>query len=71
MTERDAIKTVVEKSITRTVDIEVLRKWAKERYEISYTGSEYSGPEMRDFYKGKCVAYWEMIRKLDELEVNG
>lgn len=32
MTERDLIRSVVEKSITLKVDIEELRKWAKEKY---------------------------------------
>ena len=72
MTERDAIKKVVEQSITRTADIEVLRKWAKERYEecsnaryIPTTDESYAQLE------GKMLAFREMISKLDELEVNG
>ncbi len=61
MTERDAVKQVVEKSITRTVDIEVLRKWCKEEYYAAIMfGAE-----------GRANAFRAMIGKLDELEVDG
>ena len=70
MTERDAIRQVVEQSITTKVDIETLRKWCKERYEKSIERYEDCNPNRSDYYKGQFVAYREMIRKLDELEVN-
>lgn len=72
MTERDLIREVVEKSITRTVDIEVLRKWAKEKYaEACLAYDPDLGNERRKIYfEGKIDAFREMIQKLDELEGN-
>lgn len=74
MTERDLIKQVVEKSITRTVDIEVLRKWCKEQNEKARKlGNEASLKDNMKFvneYFGEARAYWNMIQHLDELEVN-
>lgn len=66
MTERDAIKTVVEKSITLTTEIEPLRAWCKERYEKAHIW-EMKGDVGK---AGEACAYFEMIMKLDELEVS-
>ena len=67
MTERDAIKQVVEQSITRTVDIEILRKWAKEQYsEASKPSNTTSRPG--EFNAGRASAFALMIMKLDEME---
>lgn len=67
MTERDAIKAVVEQSITRTVDIEVLRKWAKEQYsEASKPSNTTSRPG--EFNAGRASAFAMVIMRLDELE---
>lgn len=68
MTERDAIKQSVEKFITRTVDIVVLRKWCKEKYE-EYSNARYI-PTTDESYarlEGKILAFSEMIQKLDAL----
>ena len=69
MTERDAVKQVVEQSITLKADIEELRKWAKEGYAEAVRerdgylfGSTYS------FYEGEAHAYGRLIQKLDEIE---
>ena len=68
MTERDAIKQVVEQSITAKVDIEVLRKWAKEQYsEANKPSNTTSKPG--DFDVGRASAFAATIMKLDELEV--
>lgn len=67
MTERDLIKQVVEKSITRTVDIEVLRKWAKEQYE---RWLKYTRETRTPYDKGYIDCLRDTIKKLDELEVN-
>ncbi len=63
MTERDAVKQVVEQSITTKVDIEVLRKWAKEMYS-----GAIEIIDARDFHLGRAAAFAEMIKKLDEME---
>ena len=68
MTERDLIRKVVEQSITRTVDIETLRKWAKEQYsEASKPSNTTSRPG--EFNAGRASAFALMIMKLDEMEV--
>ena len=67
MTERDAIKQVVEQSIITKVDIEVLRKWAKEQYsEASKPSNITSKPG--EFNAGRASAFAMVIMKLDELE---
>lgn len=63
MTEREAIKSVVEKSITTKVDIEELRKWLKYRYEYNITCRKNT-----QFNCGEAYAYLKVIQKLDELE---
>ena len=69
MTERDAVKQVVEQSITTKVDIEVLRKWAKEQYsEASKPSRTTSKPG--EFNAGRASAFAATIMKLDELEGN-
>ena len=65
MTERDLIKQVVEKSITKTADIEILRKWAKSEYEEA---SKLAKTEVNVYYAGVADAYFEMIQELDSLE---
>ena len=67
MTERDAIKEVVEQSITTKVDIEILRKWAKEQYsEASKPSNTTSRPG--EFNAGRASAFAMVIMKLDEME---
>lgn len=67
MTERDLIRKVVEQSITTKVDIEVLRKWAKEQYsEASKPSNTTSRPG--EFNAGRASAFALMIMKLDEME---
>ena len=67
MTERDAIKEVVEQSITTKVDIEILRKWAKEQYnEASKPSNTTSEPG--EFNAGRASAFAMVIMKLDEME---
>ena len=70
MTERDLIREVVEQSITTKVDIEILRKWAKEQYsEASKPSNTTSRPG--EFNAGRASAFALMIMKLDEMEVKG
>ncbi len=67
MTERDAIKKVVEQSITRTVDIEVLRRWAEERYSEASKPSNTTRDD-KEFRAGRASAFAMVIMKLDEME---
>lgn len=66
MTERDLIRQVMEKSIIRTVDIEILRRWAKARYEEARRGMEESN---ETYLVGKADAFYSMLSFLDSLEV--
>lgn len=69
MTERDAIKSVVEKSITRT---EELRTWAMaKREEAEDVCKNLPNEWGRLEYGGRFDAFNEMIQKIDELEANG
>ena len=70
MTERDAIKQVVEQSITTKVDIETLRKWCKVKLEDSVRKYKDKDLGLRCYHRGQLFAYGEMIMHLDELEVN-
>lgn len=67
MTERDAIKEVVEQSITTKVDIEVLRKWLKQKYNrcLKYTRRARNVP----YDQGYIDCLRDTIHVLDELEV--
>lgn len=58
MTERDAIREVVEKSITLTTEIEPLRVWCKTKYAEAVSCGNV----------GRADSYRDMIKKLDELE---
>ena len=69
MTERDLIRKVVEQSITTKVDIEILRKWAKEQYSEASKPSNTTRDD-REFRAGRASAFALMIIKLDEMEVN-
>ena len=66
MTERDLIRQVMEKSIIRTVDIEILRRWAKARYEEARRGMEGSD---ESYSLGQSDAFYSMLSFLDSLEV--
>ena len=67
MTERDTIKQVVVQSITTKVDIEVLRKWAKEQYSEASKPSRTTS-KSGEFNAGRASAFAMMIMKLDELD---
>ena len=69
MTERDAIKEVVEQSITTKVDIEVLRKWAKEQYSEASKPSNTTRDD-KEYRAGRASAFAMVIMKLDEMEVS-
>ena len=70
MTERDAIRQVVEQSITTKVDIETLRKWCKVKLEDSVRKYKDKDLSLRCYHRGQLFAYAEMIKYLDDLEVN-
>ena len=67
MTERDLIRQVMEKSIIRTVDIEILRRWAKARYEEARRGMKE--PD-ESYFLGQADAFYSMLSFLDSLEGN-
>ena len=70
MTERDAVEKVVADSITLKVDIEELRKWAKEKYAKAVRErNEYL--EDFSYLAGEIHAYGRLIQKLDALERGG
>lgn len=78
MTERDLIREVVEKYITRTVDIEVLRKWIKERYEkerddVNYWEDNWEITDVDSIedlgiHEGKADLCRELLTLLDRME---
>ena len=68
MTERDLIRKVVEQSITTKVDIEILRKWAKEQYSEASKPSNTTRDDI-EYRAGRASAFALMIMKLDEMEV--
>ena len=69
MTERDLIRKVVEQSITTKVDIEVLRRWAKEQYSEASKPSNTTRDDI-EYRAGRASAFALMIMKLDRMEVN-
>lgn len=73
MTERDAVKQVVEQSITLKVAVEELRKWAKDRYAkaVKARDADYNEPSYFWHYEGQTYAYGRLIQKLDEIERGG
>ncbi len=70
MTERDAVKQVVEQSITLKVDIEDLRKWAKAKHGKAVKERDKHLEEF-SYFEGQSYAYGRLIQKLDEIERGG
>ncbi len=69
MTEKDAVEEIVKQSYTLKVDIEELRKWAKDEYYRACVGCDYL--ENLPHYEGRAYAYGRLIQKLDEIERGG
>ncbi len=73
MTEKDAVEKVVADSITLKVDIEKLRRWAKEHYAkaVRERDEVLYDPDSSCKLSGEIHAYGRLIQKLDEIERGG
>ncbi len=72
MTERDLIREVVEKSITRTVDIEDLRKEIKPLLNEAIKNKHKTlGRRQEEYWDDMVVTYTLVLRIIDEMEKNG